>query len=102
MNDLLEPVTGGPAAAEPSAMPDSILHIPVNVQVVLGSARLAIGKVAELKAGSIVTLDQRLGAPVTILVNGKEVAKGELFVLDGEMDRLGVTITDLAPHSATG
>jgi flagellar motor switch protein FliN/FliY len=50
-------------------------------------------------SGSIVTLDQKLGTPVTILVNGKEVARGDLFVLDGEQDRLGVTITELAPST---
>lgn len=82
------------------ALPATIQQIPVNVQVVLGSARLPIGKVAELRAGSAVTLDQKLGAPVAILVNGKEVAKGELFVLDGENDRLGVTITELAAAPA--
>jgi flagellar motor switch protein FliN/FliY len=100
--DPLPVLTGMAAAGAPEApvLPDSILQIPVNVQVVLGSARMAIGKVADLKAGSIVMLDQKLGTPVTILVNGKEVAKGELFVLDGEMDRLGVTITELAAHSA--
>ena len=85
-----------------SELPDSILQIPVTVQVVLGSTRLAIGKVAELRAGSAVALDQKLGAPVSILVNGREVAKGELFVLDGEMDRLGVTVTELAPTPPGG
>lgn len=84
------------ATGDAPALPESIMQIPVTVQVVLGSARLAIGRVAELRAGSAVTLDQKLGSPVTVLVNGKEVAKGELFVLDGEMDRLGVTITELA------
>lgn len=95
MSDVPDQPTEIPAAAP--ELPDSILQIPVTVQVVLGSTRLPIGKVAELHAGSAVTLDQKLGAPVTILVNGREVAKGELFVLDGEMDRLGVTITELAP-----
>jgi flagellar motor switch protein FliN/FliY len=88
-------------AAAASTLPSSILQIPVEVQVVLGTARLPIGKVAELRTGSSVTLDQKLGAPVAILVNGKEVAKGELFVLDGETDRLGVTITELAPKAGT-
>jgi flagellar motor switch protein FliN len=88
--------------SDPAALPDSILRIPVSVQVVLGSTRLAISKVAELRTGSAITLDQKLGSPVTILVNGREVAKGELFVLDGEMDRLGVTITELAPAPVAG
>jgi flagellar motor switch/type III secretory pathway protein FliN len=34
-------------------------------------------------------------------VNGREVAKGELFVLDGEGERLGLTITEVAEADAT-
>jgi flagellar motor switch protein FliN len=114
LNDLAEDLPPGPAetaapAAEPvfdmaaAALPESIMRIPVTVQIVLGTTRLPIGKVAELRPGATVTLDQKLGAPVTVLVNGREVARGELFVLDGEQDRLGVTITELAPSgSATG
>ncbi len=98
-SSLSDALAGIVAGADPPALPESILQIPVTVQVVLGSARLAIGKVAELRAGSLVTLDQKLGAPVAVLVNGREVAKGELFVLDGELDRLGVTITELVAPS---
>lgn len=100
MNEVLEAASNVPSGMpdpDALALPNSILQIPVTVQVVLGSVRLPIGRVAELRAGSAITLDQKLGAPVAILVNGREVAKGELFVLDGELDRLGVTITELAP-----
>ena len=73
----------------------SIMHIPVTVQVVLGTARLPLSKVAELRAGSIVMLDQALGTPAVILVNGREVARGDLFVLEGDDSRLGITITEV-------
>lgn len=103
MSDVTdEAMNGLPGLAGQPELPNSILNIPVNVQVVLGSTRMAIGKVADLKAGSVVMLDQKLGAPVIILVNGREVARGELFVLDGEGDRLGVTITELAAAAARG
>lgn len=77
-------------------LPDAVLAIPVSVQVVIGSCRLNLGQVAQLGPGSVVTLDEKLGTPAIILVNGKEVARGELFVLDGEGDRLGLTITSVA------
>lgn len=88
-------------AAEPEplparALPGAVLRIPVSVQIVIGSARLALAEVAELAPGSTITLDEKLGAPARVLVNGREVAKGELFVLDGESGRLGLTITDVA------
>lgn len=85
-----------PFAIDAASLPEPLLRVPVAVQVVIGSTRMAVGKAAELTAGATVLLDQRLGAPVAILVNGREVARGELFVLDGEADRIGVTITELA------
>ena len=78
-------------------MPKSILRIPVSLQVVIGSTRLPLAQIAKLTTGSTVALEQKLGAPATILVNGREVAKGEIFVLDDEGvdDRLGITITEV-------
>jgi flagellar motor switch protein FliN len=90
-----------PASLPQTAMmPGSILKIPVAIQVVIGSARLPLSQVAQLGPGAMITLDQKLGTPATILVNGKEVAKGELFVLDGEGDRLGITITEVTSGGA--
>jgi flagellar motor switch protein FliN/FliY len=82
-------------------LPNAVLRIPVSVQVVIGTARLPLSQVAELKPGATVTLEERLGAAVRVLVNGREVAKGELFVLDGEGERLGLTITEVAEADAT-
>lgn len=73
----------------------SVLKIPVSLQVVIGSTRLQLGKVAALAPGSVVTLDQALGSPAVIMVNGREVAHGDLFVMDGEGDRLGIRITSV-------
>ncbi len=99
-SDLPEGSAPLPPPESLPALPESLLRIPVTVQIVLGSVRLPLSQVADLKAGSTVTLDQALGAPVTVLVNGKAVARGDLFVLEGEGDRLGVTITDLTPSAA--
>jgi flagellar motor switch protein FliN/FliY len=81
-------------------LPNAVLRIPVSIQIVIGTARLPLSQVAELKPGAIVTLEERLGAAVRVLVNGREVAKGELFVLDGEGERLGLTITEVAEADA--
>lgn len=75
---------------------DTVLNIPVSIQVVIGSARLALSEVAKLGPNSVVVLDQKLGTPAAILVNGREVAKGDIFVLDGEGGTLGITITRVA------
>ncbi|MBI2718606.1 MAG: FliM/FliN family flagellar motor switch protein [Rhizobiales bacterium] len=85
--DALAPVM--PAVAE------SILQIPLTLQVVIGTTRLPLSRLAELRPGSMVELDQRLGTAAAILVNGREVARGELFVLEGEDSRLGLSITEV-------
>lgn len=78
----------------------SVMQIPVSLQVVIGSARLPLGKIAALSAGAVVTLDQTLGSPAVIMVNGREVAHGDLFVLDGDGDRLGIRITSIIAMAA--
>jgi flagellar motor switch protein FliN len=77
-------------------LPGSIMRIPVAVQVVIGSTKLPLSQISELTPGAVIKLDQKLGAPALILVNGREVAKGELFVLEGDGERLGITITEVA------
>jgi flagellar motor switch protein FliN/FliY len=97
MTDIVDtPPLDSPLVLGPG-VPDSLLRIPVTVQVVIGGTRLPLSRIAQLAPGTIIALDERLGAPATILVNGREVARGELFVLDGEEDgdRLGITITDV-------
>lgn len=78
-------------------IPESVLRIPIAVQVVIGTARLPLSRVAQLGPGSTIPLEQKLGSPAAILVNGKEVARGEIFVLDedGDGGRLGITITEV-------
>ena len=97
-----EPGFGSEPAAAPkpafagAQLPGAVMRIPVAVQVVIGSTKLPLSQISELSPGAVIKLDQKLGAPALILVNGREVAKGELFVLDGEGDRLGITITEVA------
>ena len=109
LGDAAVPQSGLAAKADADAefrsgiVPESVLRIPVAIQVVIGSTRLTLSRVAQLGPGSVLTLDQKLGTPATILVNGKEVAKGELFVLDGKDQdgRLGITITEVATPGCT-
>ena len=98
--DLDSGGTGPPRDLLAGLMPESVLKIPVSVQVVIGTACLPLSKVAQLGPGAMIPLDQKLGSPATILVNGREVARGELFVLDGEGERLGITITEVLRGNA--
>jgi flagellar motor switch protein FliN len=81
------------------AVGSSIMKIPVSVQVVIGSTRIPLSQISELAAGSMITLDQKLGAPASVLVNGREVAKGDVFVLDGDSQELGITILEIVENN---
>lgn len=69
--------------------------IPVTVEVMLGTATLQLIDLMNLKPGSDLFLDQNIGDPVTVIVNGKKIAKGELYVLETRGDLLGVRITEI-------
>jgi flagellar motor switch protein FliN len=78
-----------------SGITSSFGRVPVTMQIMLGSAKIPLAELLELKAGSHFELEQKLGEPVIVIVNGCKIAQGELFVLDGEGDKLGVKITEL-------
>jgi flagellar motor switch protein FliN len=75
---------------------EAILRIPVTVQVVLGSARMPVAHLMKLGRGAVVALDQRVGEPVNVVVNGRVVARGEVVVVDEDQSRFGVSLTEIA------
>lgn len=81
------PVRVGPAADEFEAVYD----VPVKVKAVLGGARVQIGELIQMRAGTVVELDRRVGEPVDVFVNDRLIARGELVMIDGS---LGVTLTE--------
>jgi flagellar motor switch protein FliN len=73
----------------------AILSIPVTVQVVLGSTSLPVAGLMKLARGAIVSLDQRVGDPVDVVVNGTVVARGEIVVVDDASQRFGVSLLEV-------
>src|SRR4051812_29671623 len=63
---------------------DSILRIPVHLQVVLGSATMPVANLMKLGRGAIVPLDHRVGEPVDVVVNGRIIARGEVVVVEDD------------------
>ena len=74
---------------------DAILSIPVTVQVVLGTTTMPVSRLMKLGRGGVITLDQKVGSPVSVLVNGQVVARGEVVVVDEDNSRFGVTLTEI-------
>jgi flagellar motor switch protein FliN/FliY len=84
--------TGSNAGAH---LPEHVLRIRVDVEIILGQLRMPLAEVVGLREGAILPLDRKLGEWVDIAVNGRLVARGEVVALDDEPDRLGVVIREL-------
>jgi flagellar motor switch protein FliN len=74
---------------------DSILRIPVTIQVVLGSATMPVANLMKLGRGAIVPLDHRVGEPVDVVVNGRIIARGEVVVVEDDNSRFGISLTEI-------
>lgn len=71
---------------------EAVFDVPVKVKAVLGGARVQVGELLQMRAGSVVELDRRVGEPVDVFVNERLIARGELVLIDGS---LGVTLTEI-------
>lgn len=91
-----EPTADASSATGPIAPNlSTILSIPVIVQVVLGSTSMPVASLMKLQRGAVVSLDQRVGDPVDVVVNGKVVARGEIVVVDEATQRFGVSLLEI-------
>jgi flagellar motor switch protein FliN/FliY len=99
---------GGPAApsgleAATASMRNNgvIMNIPVDVQIVLGSAEMPVSELMALQKGSTVALNRRIGEPVDVMVNGRRIAKGEITVLEHDPSRFGIRLTEIITAAKT-
>src|SRR6056297_3294669 len=60
-----------------------IPKLEMDVKVELSKTKIKAKDVLDLKEGDVVKLDSIAGDHVDVLLNGKEIAKGEVLVLDG-------------------
>jgi flagellar motor switch protein FliN/FliY len=87
-----EPFPTGDHAVAGSEGLEAVHDVPVKVQAVLGRARMPVGELLHLTAGTVVELDRRVGEPVDIFVNDRLIARGEVVLID---NALGVTLTEI-------
>jgi len=94
--DALTAPNPAPAAQAPSnAGIEIILDVPLDVEVLLGSAHKRLDEIRALVPGASVELDKLVEEPVDITVNGTLIAQGEVVVVN---ENFGVRITNiLAP-----
>jgi flagellar motor switch protein FliN len=76
----------------PTTSLDLLLGVNLQVTVEIGRTKLQIRDILGLAPGSIVELDKLAGEPVDVLVNGRQIATGEVVVVD---ENFGVRITEI-------
>jgi flagellar motor switch protein FliN/FliY len=107
LNKAIEELRGvlndEPASEKAPPMPEAafgnssiIMNIPVEVQIVLGSAEMPVSDLMALQKGSTVGLNRRIGEPVDLVVNGRKIARGEITVLEHDPSRFGIKLTEIA------
>ena len=62
---------------------DLLLDVELPVSVSFGHSEMALRDVLKLGAGSVIELDKSVNDPVSIIVNRKPIARGEVVMVDG-------------------
>lgn len=82
--------TGDAVAAKDISL---IGHVQVSLAAQVGTVTMSVERLFGLKAGDVVSMNELLEAPLTLLLNGRAVATAELLAVD---DHFGVRILELA------
>ncbi len=69
-----------------------LADIPVEISVEIGNTDMQLEEILNLHPNSIIELDRHINEPVDIKINGKLVAKGELYIVE---DQYGIKITQI-------
>ncbi|WP_248279434.1 FliM/FliN family flagellar motor switch protein [Xanthomonas campestris] len=67
-------------------------HVKAKLVAHVGQVEMSVDEIMALKQGDTVALDESCEALVTLMLNGKAVARGELMAVG---DKLGVRIQEL-------
>jgi flagellar motor switch protein FliN/FliY len=84
-----ESVVGDPLIKRNLAM---LGHVNVRLDVLLGAADINVEKLFALAKGDTVVLDTDLDSPVTLQLDGKSIARGQLIAVG---DCFGLKITEI-------
>lgn len=71
---------------------DMLLDVPLSVTVELGRVRMPVRQLLALGSGAVIELSKLAGEPLDVLINGKQVARGEAVMVN---ERFGVRLTEV-------
>lgn len=90
LNELDTQPTGGTPLVERNV---SLLgHVTVRLELLVGSTQISVDKLFSLAKGDALELDAGLDDPVSLLLDGKPVARGHLMAAG---DRFGLKISEI-------
>lgn len=84
--------TAKPMTSDGETLTDVLLETPVVVRVELGAVSMTAREWAQLGPGDVIETAQRIAEPVVLRIAGREVGRGELVNVDGQV---GVRIQKL-------
>ncbi|MFZ2752582.1 MAG: FliM/FliN family flagellar motor switch protein [Lysobacteraceae bacterium] len=91
-----EPGFDTDVATRAAALPKDISligHVQVSMAAQVGTVTMSVERLFSLAAGDVVKMNELLEAPLTLMLNGKPVARGELLAVD---DHFGIRILEVA------
>lgn len=72
---------------------DLIGHLPVSLAAQVGSVSITVDRLFALRKGEVLAMNEGVDTPITLQLNGKAIARGELVAVD---DHFGIRITELS------
>ena len=84
-----------PKKIEKSKTYNLLLDVDLELSAILGETDIPLKKVLDITKGSIIELDNKTVAPIKLLANGSEVARGEVVIIE---DNFGLRITDISTN----
>lgn len=94
----LQELSGLGATTGPTLIKEADLsvvgHVKAKVNVLVGSAEISLNELYSLKLGSIVKLNEKTDALVSLVVEDKIIARGNLVVVG---DNFGFEVVEVLP-----
>jgi flagellar motor switch protein FliN/FliY len=77
----------------PEELPSRLIdHVEIELEVLLGDARLTVSELSKLGPGDVVPIDRKLSEAAEIRVNGRVIARGEIVSVD---DKFAIRVTEI-------
>jgi flagellar motor switch protein FliN/FliY len=85
-----------PADTENALSNDRFANVPVEISILVGTARPLIRDLLALEEDVVLPLDRSIEEPVDLVIGDRLIARGELEEIGGEgSGRLGVRVTEV-------